>query len=300
MKIGALSRQEVRGQLRGAGLAFKIGRFDVSFHTTVSSVGEDIYRLYADYELSSPGELVDFHVALKPSPGLRRWIKPQVQFFLDAHCPFRPLPRRQGFAMFEWSLNWCIASTSHNFLIIHAAVVERDGKAVILPGTPGSGKSTLCAALVNRGWRLLSDEMALLSIADGMIHPVPRPISLKNESIDIVRELSSDVYIGRVVRDTTKGTVAHMRAPAASVTSGRVTAEPALLFFPKFSMGAGVRVSKISRGLALMRVAQNSFNYHVLGKDGFDAASDLVERCECYESEYQYLHEVIAAIEDLL
>jgi predicted ATPase len=30
---------------------------------------------------------------------------------------------------------------------------------VILPAPPGSGKSTLCAALVTRGWRLLSDEL---------------------------------------------------------------------------------------------------------------------------------------------
>jgi predicted ATPase len=33
-------------------------------------------------------------------------------------------------------------------------VVERDGHALILPAMPGSGKSTLTAALVQRGWRL--------------------------------------------------------------------------------------------------------------------------------------------------
>ena len=43
------------------------------------------------------------------------------------------------------------------------------------------------------GWRLLSDEMTLLSTSDGQIYPVPRPISLKNESIDVIQKLSPAV-----------------------------------------------------------------------------------------------------------
>ena len=73
MKIGALPRREVAAKLKGPGLVFQIGRFDVSLSTGVSAVGEDIHHLYADYELSSRDDLVDFHVALKPVPGLRRW-----------------------------------------------------------------------------------------------------------------------------------------------------------------------------------------------------------------------------------
>ena len=70
----------------------------------------------------------------------------------------------QGFAMFEWGLNWVVANHAHQFAIVHAAAVEKDGRGFIFPGAPGSGKSTLCAALVSRGWRLLSDEMAMISL----------------------------------------------------------------------------------------------------------------------------------------
>jgi hypothetical protein len=41
-------------------------------------------------------------------------------------------------------------------------VLERGGRALLLPAPSGSGKSTLCAGLAFNGWRLLSDELALL------------------------------------------------------------------------------------------------------------------------------------------
>src|SRR3546814_3330456 len=90
--------------------------------------------------------------------------------------------------MLEWGLNWCIGLHGHRYLIIHAAAIERNGLAVILPGAPGSGKSTLTAFLVHHGWRLLSDELALVSLHDGRLTALARPIGLKNRSIDLRSE----------------------------------------------------------------------------------------------------------------
>jgi HprK-related kinase A len=106
--------------------------------------------------------------------------RPQVLFRLDGVVPFRSLPLRHAVPIFEWGLNWCIVSRANNYLIIHAAAIEKGGHVAIMPGVPGSGKSTLTAGLVNRGWRLLSDEMALISLTDGSVTPLVRPISLEN------------------------------------------------------------------------------------------------------------------------
>lgn len=60
-------------------------------------------------------------------------------------------------------------------LPLHAAVVERDGKSVLLVGPGGSGKSTLCRRLPPP-WRALSDDQSLIA-RDGqkkyLAHPVP-------------------------------------------------------------------------------------------------------------------------------
>ena len=119
--------------------------------------------------------------------------------------------------MFEWVLNWCVSSHAHRYLCIHAAVIEKDGHAAILPAPPGSGKSTLCAALVSKGWRLLSDELTLVRLDSGELVPLPRPISLKNASIDIIRRYAPGSVFSPVVDDTVKGSIAHLKAPAASI-----------------------------------------------------------------------------------
>jgi hypothetical protein len=43
-----------------------------------------------------------------------------------------------------------------------AVVIERDGRALALTGTPGSGKSVLAAHFLARGWKLLTDDIAFL------------------------------------------------------------------------------------------------------------------------------------------
>lgn len=298
--VGQLSQRDIARQLAHGGLTLKIGSFDVCLSSNLPNVAEDLHRLYADYELSTEQGVVDFYVTVKPPSRLRRWLRPQVQFYLDANSPFKPLPLAQGFAMFEWGLNWCIASNAHQYLNIHAAVVERNGKALILPGTPGSGKSTLCAGLVSQGWRLLSDEMTLIGLDTGLVHPIPRPISLKNESIDIVRSLSSDIYIGQTVMDTAKGTVAHMRPPLASVRAGEETATPAFIVFPKYTKGAQTCLAPIGQGRTLLQTAENSFNYHVLGAEGFSVLANVVAQCGCFEFTYPSMSEGISAMEGLL
>ena len=74
--------------------------------------------------------------------------------------------------------------------MLHAAVVERNGSALFLPAMPGSGKSTLCAALTYRGWRLFSDEFGLIEPARGAVLPLPRAIPLKNRSIEVIRRFA--------------------------------------------------------------------------------------------------------------
>lgn len=293
MNVSALTPSELRYRLNKPGIRLQTGSFITHLQTSIPSVAEGIGLLYADYPLTEQDGFADFHVNLAPPRDLRRWFRPQVLFLSDGYSPFKPLPLDQAFPMLEWGLNWCVSSHANRYLIIHAAVVEKGGYAAILPAPPGSGKSTLCAALVNRGWRLLSDELALIRLGDGKLIPLPRPVSLKNASIDIIRSYEPSATLSREVADTMKGTVAHMKAPADSVARAAEVVSAAWVVFPKYQAGAAACLEHLPQARAFMRVADNSFNYSLLGVRGFETLSGLIDASLCYDFTYSKLDEAI-------
>lgn len=287
-------------RLRTGTLRTRIGPFTVRLASPFREMGRWLPLLYRDYPLLDEAGFSDFHIRIGPGTGIRRWWRPQARFFLDADEPFKPLPRSQALPFFEWGLNWCIARHAHQFLIIHAAVVARGERALILPGEPGAGKSTLCAELVGHGWRLLSDELALLSPESRRLTPVPRPIGLKGPSIELIRDRFPTAEIGPACRDTAKGTVAHLLPPAASVAAGGHEAVPVRIVFPRFRPGAALRLTEMPDDEALRGLLEGTFNFPVQGVRGFNGLIDLVEQCGAHCLEYADLDEARSALEGLI
>lgn len=299
MKLADIPKPELIKTLKTQGLRLKIGGYAVCVSSPIAEVAEHLSCLYDAFEIISADGFVDFHVALQAPSGLRHYWHPQVNFSFDGHLPFKPLPYDQAAALFEWGLNWCVASHSNHYLVIHAAVVALNNQAFIFPGTPGSGKSTLCAALVESGWRLLSDEMALMSLADGRVYPLPRPISLKNRSVDVIQDFSPSAVFGKLVHDTSKGSVGHLRPPNASVEAGLKPAQPSQLIFPKYEASSCTQLLPLSKGRAMIKLAENCFNYNILGAHGFNGAADLITACGCYDFKYSHLDEAVTLFTEL-
>lgn len=299
MKLAELSGEELGERLAGHGLDLRLGPFALRLRSPLASVRSGLALLYADYPLIAPGGFADFHVRIAPPRGLRGVWRPQALFSFDGFQPFTPLPLDQAFAFLEWGLNWCVANYIHRWLVVHAAVLERDGRAVLLPGPPGAGKSTLTAALCLRGWRLLSDELAIVSPEDLALTPLPRPVSLKNRSIDVIRAFDPAAVIGPPAHDTAKGTVAHMRPPADSVARAAETARPTWIVFPRWEADAPAAFEARPRAHSGLELGRNAFNYSVLGRLGFDTLAALLDTCGCFDFRYGRLDEAIVAFDRL-
>lgn len=299
MKLSTLSKDEIERRLTGAGLLLSIGPFLSQVRSSIPAVIDGIALLYADCRLPRCEDFADFHIALTQPFGARRWLRPQVRFEFDGISPFKPLPLAQALPLLEWSLNWCIANHAHQYLIIHAAVIEKGDRAAILPGAPGSGKSTLTAYLVHNGWRLLSDELALLSLDDGRATPLARPISLKNESIDVIGGIVPGANMTCRCEDTVKGTVALLKAPSESVARIPEKVQPAWVIFPRFKQGAATSLKPRSKADTLIEVGNNAFNYSIHGKRGFEILSRLMDDCACFDLTYSDLTEARLMFEAL-
>ncbi len=298
MNVGDLPPDLFAAKLRAEGLAIEIPPVVTCIRTALPSVVRGLALFYAGYRIIDDG-FSDFHIVIARPSSVRRWFRPQVDFLFDGTRPFKPLPADQAYPVFEWGLNWCIANHCHQYLMLHAAVVERAGRALLMPAPPGSGKSTLTAALVIRGWRLLSDELALITPATLGLTPVPRPISLKNESIDLIRGFAQSAVIGPVSYDTRKGNVAHLKPPAESVRRARAAARPARIVFPRYVAGSPARLERISKARTLVKLTENAFNFASLGDAGFDCLARIVDASDCHEFTYSDLDDAIAVFDSL-
>jgi HprK-related kinase A len=287
------------GQTRAAVL--RIGCFSVAIEVEGSAaelMGE-IESLYGLCMQDGNGDLADCVIALK-SPSLwHRFFGGKTQVYVNGHTPFQAMSRQLSVPMLESGINWFIGTSTTRFLLLHAAVVERHGRAIVLPGPSGAGKSTLCAALVARGWRLLSDEFAMVRPDNGLIQPHPRPIGLKNESIDIIQRIVPDAKFSGPYEGTAKGTIAYLPAPSAAIQKAEVPAEPALVVFPRYRADGGAALKRLEKAPAFMELVDQSANYFTMLEGGFETLATLVEDCDHYTLSYDTVDDAVTLIESV-
>lgn len=56
-----------------------------------------------------------------------------------------------------------------------ATCVAVNGRALLIEGPPGSGKSSLALALIDRGAELVGDDGVLVEARGGVLHALPHP-----------------------------------------------------------------------------------------------------------------------------
>ena len=252
-------------------------------------------ELYRDYPL--PG-VADYTVRLYAARPWRRWVRPSVMIGGDYMLPeAAPLPLRHGLLAAEMAMNLQLALGHRRFLLLHASMVERDGRALLMTGESGAGKSTLATLLAAHGWRFMGDEFALLDPATGLVHAFPRLISLKNEGVAAAQAAWPGARFGPMLAGTPKGDIRHMVPPANAIAAMDVPATPALLLFPRHGFPNDMR--DVPPSEAFVRLTQASTNYVALGEAGFRALTGLVTGIPARAIDYPDGAAAVAQVEAL-
>ena len=107
-------------------------------------------------------------------PGLRRY----AILYEGISIRLRTLDRDALADGLDSAIHVALAEQATEWVFVHAGVVGWRGRAIVIPGTTFSGKTTLVAALLRAGAEFYSDDRAVID-AQGLVHPHPRPLSVR-------------------------------------------------------------------------------------------------------------------------
>lgn len=295
--LAQVGRAEVARALAGDGLWIDLGAAILRAQSNSNLLATQLETAYGQFPFIDRADWADLHVQIRRAAGVRRWLRPQVILHCDGQQPFDPFPSDSPLPLFEWGCNWLIGRRLNDLLLLHAGAVEKDGLALLLPALPGSGKSTLTAALSQRGWRLLSDEFGALDPESGTFRAVLKPIALKNQSIAVIRRFAPQAVFGPEFPKTRKGTVAHLAPQSAAVARRHESARPGAVVLPKWEAGSQTRWEPLPENVLFPSLAFNAFNYSLLGAVGFKSVVRLVRQCPAWQLVYSDLDDALATIE---
>jgi len=150
---------------------------------------------------------------------------------------------------------WHCALVDSDYLAeFHAGVVAGPSGAVLLPGSAGSGKSTLTGALVDAGYAYYTDEVAVLG-ADLMLRPFPLPIALKAHGVPVLQARFPHLAALPVhLRSGDRKHVVYMPPPARSLPSADDRAAARGIVFPRYTAAAETKAVPLSSAETLQRL----------------------------------------------
>jgi hypothetical protein len=169
-------------------------------------------------------------------------------------------------------------------LLFHAAVIAGGGRAAIFPGEAGSGKTTLAVALMARGYRVFSDELAVLNVESLCVSPLPLPMSIKSGSAEPLSRLYPGLA-DSAIHLRSDGKKVRYLSPTAIGRTGTAdgSAPLAVLVFPMYIKGAINRLVAVDQVEVLRRLAKAGSSNRDLTRRDVDAMVSLAKTRPCYE-----------------
>jgi hypothetical protein len=157
---------------------------------------------------------------------------------------------------------------------LHGAVLGHQGKAIVLLGQPGAGKSTLALALLQQGWSLLDDDLAPLLLDPPPVR-VPPTVPQLRVNLDAARHLLDDADTLPPVLPGMSKRVLWLEngAPGGfAVEPLRLAAIYILDRQPKVGPGPETIISRLNSQAALMALVKHSFVPRVVAALGWQPA----------------------------
>jgi hypothetical protein len=158
-----------------------------------------------------------------------------------------------------------IIGAHEELLWLHGAVAGWRGRALMLPGRRGRGKSTMVTELCRRGWTFLTDDILPLDPVTMRVLPFPRvPEVRRDPGRDMPEEWLLETRKTEVPLD------------------GRLQRDPlpvAAIVLPHAQRAGGVTLDPCTPAEAVIEIARGCWNFATHGERAVATLSRLVSRC---------------------
>lgn len=140
-------------------------------------------------------------------------------------------------------------------LYLHAAMLCRDGEAILLPAAPGSGKTCLSAALSQRGFRYHTDEITLLVGEHLHARGIPTALTVKERAWPVLTPMFPGLRKTKVHHRIDGRICRYLPPPIAKGDPDLDKSWPVrALVFPRFDAEAPTKIERLTKVEALRRV----------------------------------------------
>lgn len=225
--------------------------------------------------LAAPGPAAIVYSLLESDAGERgghRW-----SLSAGAEVLLRTADLGLAVAHLLWTLNRQAVACSPRHVRVHAAAAEHHGAAILLPGAPGAGKTTLVAGLVARGLGYLGDEVAAIDPRTLCVRAYPKPLTVKAGSQALLAHLEPPDALAELVPGTWHVDPRRIRHDAVG------SAAPARwVIAPEYRRGAATELVPITAGEAVVLLARHAFELPDLGRHGLAALAAVAMGSSCH------------------
>lgn len=252
----------------------------MALSTTIGRLRRDYARLYRESIVSTVSRHA-IHIEVTRSGGLLG-LRRRFDIRVNGRLRFSPYRYEELLPYVEWSVNWEIPHVMPQYLHLHAASMEWEGRGVVFAGDAGSGKSTLTLGLIQHGWRYLCDEFALVDTELLSLTPYPRAVCVKRSGYPILDAMGVAPRCGR---RHIKGAKGHVTFVSPHQFPGDATGRPCpvrCIVFPRYEPGARPVLTPISRAQAAFDLHRVCFNLFGCRRPALDVLAAIARGAECY------------------
>lgn len=195
-----------------------------------------------------------------------------------------------------------LAINRHSYVMqLHAGAVSNGKACILIPGAPGSGKTTLCGGLIRAGFLYFSDEVALLEGDSLEVRPVPLSLTVKPGAVSTLSRLYPGVeQLPTHIREDGQ-VVRYLNPPPESLPlDPSATAPVEWIVFPRFCPQERTALRPVPKPEALRRLLGECLSLpRPLDEPTVERLIGWMRRVDCLELRMSSLRRAVELVQSL-